>query len=319
MPTDLVPIGQIPGPFTLPKLNTELRKLWTQINALLGRNSQPEILDDLTVRGALTAGSIDADSARIGEKSVSPTTISLDPATSLPETPLIVSNGVGARSDIMGPIDPFIVSVKDDFFSLTSTSGSVGELGWTIVAGSATGTVATTIGHPGIVVQSSGAGPAVGAIRIGGFSVLDLGYMSWVVSPQSVTASAFSFGLTIGNPLGGVGVNQGIFHIFRSGTSPNWETQTRDALGVTTITSTIPVVAGNWYLLEQIYTVGTSSQTIDFYINRQRVSRHTTNIPTGSNTPIVSVAQTTDGTPKDVFLDQFIASGRVPLSTKRWS
>lgn len=71
--------------------------------------------------------------------------------------------------------------------------------------------------------------------------------------------------------------DDGIYFKYNRSVSPNWIVKTaRNAIETGTTTS-VAVVAGNWFKLK--YVVNATATSVDFFINGVLVATHTTNIP----------------------------------------
>lgn len=299
-------------------LNDVLREMQERHFKLSGRTGVAAVRSDLTVAGEVRAeGVVAGSSAILGNVPLTPTDVSLAPTVdpALAPQALVGTTTLDSNFDLLGAASPFTAGVKDEFLGTGSTAGAVGDLGWNLTAGVISSTGA--VGHPGVDTLVSNAGPAVGRIQLRLVCPDDIGYLAGVVSPTSdLTNAAYAFGLSIGNVASGVDNFQGVYWCFSPAKGVNWATVTRDASGITTNSTTVPVVLDNWYLLEIVLSEG----TVDFYINRTRAFRHTTNVPTGSaNAMPVFLSQTTDANAKLLNIDTFVMCGRTPLSVKRWT
>jgi hypothetical protein len=89
--------------------------------------------------------------------------------------------------------------------------------------------------------------------------------------------------------------------------TPNWKCYTRAASGTVTLTTTsIPVVAAQWYKLR--IDVNAAGNSVAFYIDGTLVATHTTNIPaTTTGMLITSLINKTAGTTaRSLLTDYFI-------------
>jgi hypothetical protein len=313
----LTPDGQL----DIAVFNRMFQLVQERVNALEGRSQPSQIRDDLSVLGGVSAtGGVTGASLTLGGTTLTPSDLSLSPLLDpsvAPSEPTFL-NALAARLPALGS-SPFSVLVRDEFFGNGTTSGQIGDLGWSL----SIGTVASggqVLGHPGISVLSSGAGPAVSRIQLRAMDSGDLNYLAAVVQPGTdISACNLGFGVTFSNVAAGLEATQGIYWSYNAATSANWRTVTRDTAGITSNTSDIPVVASAWYLLEIVCDITPSAQVVDFYINRTRAFRHTTNISSADDAIPSWVVQTTDGNTKSGGIDTFILAGRVPLSIARWS
>lgn len=323
---DLSQVLELPltpdGKLDLTNLNTILRQMQERVFALEGRTQPSQIRDDLEVLGDISAtgGLIAAG----GDVSIGPVPLeAIDPSLSPLTDASLAPQALGwtdrvASADLLSPFSPFTFSIKDEFAGQGSTTGIIGEQGWALSGGTVSVGVANQA-HPGFVNLSS-AGPAVARITLQGFFPADLGYAAALLSTDTSTVADtnIAFGFSAGNPAAGVEVVQGAYFSYVEATSPNWRTYTRDGAGVTTNTTDVPVVANSWYLLELVLDITASSQTVDFYINRTRAFRHTTNVLTSSMTPIF-ICQTTAAVTRTIMPAKYILTGKTPLSARVWT
>jgi hypothetical protein len=94
---------------------------------------------------------------------------------------------------------------------------------------------------------------------------------------------------------------------FAGGATPNWKCYTRAASGTVTLTTTsIPVVAAQWYKLR--IDVNAAGNSVTFYIDETLVATHTTNIPaTTTGMLIISLINKTAGTTaRSLLTDYFM-------------
>jgi len=85
--------------------------------------------------------------------------------------------------------------------------------------------------------------------------------------------------------------------------SANWKCVTRVSPTTTTTITTVPVVAGQWYVLKIV--INSLGNSINFFIDNVLVATHTTNIPT-LITPRVAKVKTAGTTNRNSFLDYVI-------------
>jgi hypothetical protein len=303
----------------LTQLNSVLRQMQEQFFKLNGRTGDAAIRSSLSVDGdVVSTGALAGASAVLGTVGLVPTDLSLAPDVeeALAPEDLMTSNEVGAVLPA-GAASPFTAFVVDEFFGPPSAT-MVGDLSWTIVNGTVNALSET--GHPGAVSHGTGVGPLVARITLNPLIAFDIGYLAAVVKAGPDIADVnYAFGVTSGNPNAGVEVVNGIYWSYVPGTSPNWRTLTRSG-GVSTVnTTTVPVVASSWYLLEIVCDITSTAQTVDFYINRTRAFRHTTNVLTSNSVTPILIVQDTIGADKTLSIDKYIFGARAPLTVKRWS
>jgi hypothetical protein len=303
----------------LTQLNSILRQMQEQVNKLNGRTGDSAIRSGLSVAGGVSAsGTLVGGGAILGGVDLTPRNVSQAPTveSALAPVDLYTTNGVGAAVP-SGAASPFTIVVKDEFFGTTSAP-LTGDLGWAITNGTMTPLVEE--GHLGAVNYATGAGPVVARITLNPLLSNDVGYLAAVVrGGTAVDGINYAFGFTTSNPNGGVEVAQGVYWSYLPATSLNWRTITRTA-GVTTANTTdVPVLAENWYLLEIVCAISAESQVVDFYINRTRAARHTTDIPVAATSTPIFICQEIAGANRSLGIDTFILAGKAPLGAKRWT
>lgn len=84
-----------------------------------------------------------------------------------------------------------------------------------------------------------------------------------------------------------------------SAASPNFKCITRNT-AVTSTTTSVPVVASQWYKLKII--INAAATSVGFYIDGVLVATHTTNIPT-SSTPYLALSKTAGTTSRNIYID----------------
>jgi hypothetical protein len=85
--------------------------------------------------------------------------------------------------------------------------------------------------------------------------------------------------------------------------SPNWKCVTRLTSTSTVTTTTVPIVAGEWFVLRIV--VNANASSIEFFINNVSVATHTTNIPT-LITPRIAHIKTAGTTNRNIFADYML-------------
>ncbi len=85
--------------------------------------------------------------------------------------------------------------------------------------------------------------------------------------------------------------------------SPNWKCVTRVGTTATLTTTTVPIVAGQWFVLRIV--VNANASSVEFFINNVSVATHTTNIPT-LITPRAAMAKTVGTTNRNAYLDYML-------------
>ncbi len=85
--------------------------------------------------------------------------------------------------------------------------------------------------------------------------------------------------------------------------SPNWKCVTRLTSTSTVTTTTVPIVAGEWFVLKIV--VNANASSVEFFINNVSVATHTTNIPT-LITPRIAHIKTAGTTNRNIFADYML-------------
>jgi hypothetical protein len=85
--------------------------------------------------------------------------------------------------------------------------------------------------------------------------------------------------------------------------SPNWKCITRVASTVSATITTVPIVAGQWFVLRIV--VNADATSVQFFINNVLVATHTTNIPT-LLTPRIAHVKTAGTTNRNIFVDYML-------------
>jgi hypothetical protein len=211
--------------------------------------------------------------------------------------------------------DQFIAPTVDAAVGGVAAGTQIGQLGWN---GPAAAQVANQTGetaHPGIVRVTSGTATGVSTpLSLGSVILADIGYAAAIVRIPTITAAPFRFGLK--RTVGGAGeAVRGIYFSFLPASSANWRTVTRDGGGITVNTSAVPVVAGNWFLLE-IFRNGAGD--VDFYVNTALVATHSANIEAAEGFPVFEIETTAAGVAKTMDVDFFWMQTIVPLA-QQWT
>lgn len=306
---DIVQTPQIVGELSTPRVNQELRKIWQRLNAQEGRTDSSQVRDDMEVLGEVSAGSLVATSADLGSGALAGESAGIDPTIPADLKPFLTarSDGLGFQIPLEIGGSLFHFSAYDSFISTGTAAGATGVLGW-MVGGA--GTIAPNtadMGHPGILLLDTGPTTTPERISLTSLFPTDIVYLGGVIRVERIVNSDVRLGLMLGNLAGTGEVRQGMYFSFLSGSSPNWRTVTRDASGITVNTSTVPVGLNEWVVLEMVL----APTTIDFFINRQRVFRHTTNILASAAAPAF-VVESTDAVASSASIDTFLMLGTVP-------
>lgn len=317
---DLSQILELPlttdGKVDVTALNTILRQMQERVFALEGRTQPSQIRDDLDVLGTVTAEGLAAPSLAFDPQTV----IALEDVAvdgtlaedilGVPAQALALSDLFGVRRDLFFP-SPFSTLVREEFIGRGTTTGIIGELGWGLLVGTVA-TASASAGHAGVVQLDSGAGAAVGQLFLASATPNTVQYLAGIMRFNAGTGAGSDarFGLLRTPATAGNGARGMYFHA--SAATGFWTTVTRDVTSITANTTAFPIVAGEWVLLEIVLT----TTTVDFYINRRRTFRHTTNIETAVCSPTFAAEAT--GAPAAVLdLDAFVLVGALG-TTPKW-
>jgi len=315
---DLAEILKLPltpdGKIDVTALNTLLREMQERLFALEGRTQSSQIRDDLEVLGDVTATGLTTSSLAMPPAgSMAITEVSVDgPLLSdtlgvLPYALPFLDN-IGVERDLFFP-SPFAVLVREEFLGRGTTTGVIGELGWGLTTGTV-GTVNGLSGHMGVIQLDSGVG-TVAPIFLSTTMPPDVRYLACVAGLNAGTGggSTVRFGLLRTTSTAGAG-SRGMYFYF-SDVNGTWHTVTRDSVSITETNTTVAATAGEFQLLEIVLT----TTTVDFYINRRRTNRHTTNLETGVCSPAI-VAENTAGANTLLDIDTFAMVGALGQAPK---
>jgi hypothetical protein len=311
---DLFQIPQIIGTLTLQKVNLELRRIWQQINYLAGRNAAPEVRDSLTVSGTVTATTLVADAITVGGHDLTVVERGFDSTAQIPADSMNVSGSL-VTTDLLHETSPFTWAIKDEFLGNYNT-GIAGDNTWVAANGSISYPTPVA-NHPGVVQLDNPGGGVVTEMHLSGVWNTDVNYFAAVINPGGGGGSLIRIGLlkTPSSPALG---SEGMYFIRDITTSSNWMTFTQNAVTVTQNISTIPATASSWYLLEIVVNIPTTgTSTVDFYINRDRVFRHSGASITNGDVVFPTIVVETIGGARSCQVDTVIASGVV--RNKIWS
>ena len=190
----------------------------------------------------------------------------------------------------------------DDFISSGITSGTIGELPWTLVtaAGHTVSYFTSTASEAGVIVLGTGTGiSAGGGLHLGNTSnVVGTGLMvmEWRVRfPMlSVAGQRYEAYMGLNNTITATAETAtGIYFAYQEVSSPNFTFKASNANVRTTVNSGVAVVANTWYKLTLV--VNAAGTQVDGYINGNFIGSITTNIPTAALAPVI-ISQKTVGT-----------------------
>jgi hypothetical protein len=112
----------------------------------------------------------------------------------------------------------------------------------------------------------------------------------------------FGFGGNPGNPT----VNGSVLIGYdRANTGDFWVVRNADGGGPTSTTTSVAVVANQWYKLRIV--VNAAATQVDYYIDGTLVATHTTHVPTSANTvaPAFSINKTVGTTSRKIMIDAY--------------
>lgn len=225
------------------------------------------------------------------------------------------------------------VILTDHFVGGNATSGTVGDLGWSVtsVAGDSVpdvdlvGTAATVQGHPGVIQLNTGATtPAAadeGALslpNVDGIVLYDPSdggavddehvYVAAIVRFASVADIEFNFGLFDAAGVAGRGVNS-ISAEFDASADANWQLVVVDGSTATAADTGIAVAVDTWYVLE----IGANEDEVQLFIDGVLVaSTASANIPDDEGLGPVFKVATEAAAEASVLIDAF--QMRVPVA-----
>ncbi len=200
------------------------------------------------------------------------------------------------------------MTLVDDFMGTTTTSGTIGAIGWASLTG-ATGTITipSVAGGPGIVQASTGTTST-------GFQGINLGaslkgapvlMCEWRVrlTNTNVAGDAASCWFGLHNDSHGAEPTTGLYFRYTAADGPNWRAVCNNG-GASTNVNT-PVAADVAFHRFRITSDGAG--VVRFYIDDVLVATITSNIPSTSNRhgPALSVRKTTGTTSFGALIDYF--------------
>jgi hypothetical protein len=211
--------------------------------------------------------------------------------------------------------DQFIAPTVDASEAGVLVGTHIGQLAW---RGPLYAQVTDLVGeaaHPGIVNVASDV--AVGSstpVHLGSVVMADIYQTTAIVRIPDVSDAGFRFGLL--RTLGGTGnASEGNYFAYLASASPNWLAVTRDGGGITATDTGVPVVAGDWYLLELYENDNTPGQK-DFYINGALGASNSTNVEVRDGLPAYEIETEDVGVAKTVDVDLFWMTTIAPLGAQ---
>jgi hypothetical protein len=186
------------------------------------------------------------------------------------------------------------VVLFDDFISSGITSGTIGELPWTLVAatGHTVSYAASTVNEQGVIVLGPGTGIAAGGgLHLGNTSTVIGGgvqVMEWRVRfPTLSTATQeYEFYCGLSNTITTTAeITNGIYFAYQRASNVNWTLKTA-ATTRTTVASATAVTANTWYKLTLV--INAAGTQVDGYVNGVFIGTSiTTTIPTVAMSPVI--------------------------------
>jgi hypothetical protein len=220
-------------------------------------------------------------------------------------------------------ITPEKIVLYDDFISTGITSGTIGELPWTLItaAGHTPSYATSTVNERGVFVLGTGTGTAAGGgIHLGQTSnVLGGGVqvLNWRIRPLTLSTATQEYELYVGL-LGTVNVTaeptSGLYFSYqRATTGVNWQFKSAQTTR-TTVNTGIAITANTWYNMTAI--VNAAGTQVDAYINGVFIGTSiTTTLPTTAMSP-ASIAFKTVGATNITYQADFCYY-QINLSTVR--
>ena len=177
------------------------------------------------------------------------------------------------------------IAINDDFINSGTTSGAIGQLGWTVVTGT-TAMQASTGSSRGVVrLSSSIANNGTGALHLGLNNFLTTGgaivFETRVQFPTlgGATAAGYTARFGLGDTTGNADQANGIYFEYAgivAGTV-NWSLKTASANTRTTTATSVAVAATTYYKLAWV--LNAAGTSVGFYINGTYINSIATNIP----------------------------------------
>jgi len=180
------------------------------------------------------------------------------------------------------------IQLFDDFMSSRTTSGAIGNMGWTLVTGTTTVQASTGIKRGVVRVNSTAANNGTVAIHLGLNNILTTNgiivYEAYVSIPVlgGTLANARTSRFGIGDTTGNADQANGIYFEY-AGTAAgtiNWSLKTASASTRTTVNSGVAVAAATFYKLS--FVLNSVGNSVGFYIDNVHCGTITTNIPTAA-------------------------------------
>ncbi len=202
------------------------------------------------------------------------------------------------------------IFIQDEFLSGNATTGSVGNLGWTLPAGTVTRAAAAVANHNGHILLDTGAGAGTFArLNTGDNLQLSATYnptIVWIVkATQTNTNTQMMIGAS--SDLGSLTPANGIY-FQKLAADTNWFAVTRAT--TETRTDTGVAVSTNWVNMKIV----ASATSVAFYIDDVLVATNVATIPSGAALahfgPGVVIANV-DAASKTLDIDYFQMTAQV--------
>lgn len=222
-------------------------------------------------------------------------------------------NAQASNYDVMGDMSRHYV-VKEDFFNSLTTTGNIGQYGWTLGANGAgavvsNGTANGVANRPGIISLATGT-TATGrtAIHLGLDSIILSGGMNAVFAfslPVLSTAlEEYVFRIGFGDNISGDFTDGAYFEYART-VSANWQYCTASN-GVRTKTASSAVVNTGWNYFK--IQVNPNASSVEFFLNGVNIGTLSTNIPTASGRtvgPHIHIIKSVGTTSRQADIDYY--------------
>jgi hypothetical protein len=187
------------------------------------------------------------------------------------------------------------IQIIDDFISAGTTTGAIGQMGWTLSTGTATLQASTGSTRGIFRLNSTTANNGTGAIQLGVNHFLNTGgcivYEARVqfAALGGAAAAGYTARFGLGDIVANADQTNGIYFEY-AGTAAgtiNWSLKTASASTRTTTSTAVAVAATTFYKLTWV--LNSAGTSVGFYINNNFIANIATNIPTAAIGPIVQI------------------------------
>lgn len=195
---------------------------------------------------------------------------------------------------------------------LAPTTALINTFASTVSGTSAAITIVTgSLGHPGVIQQSTGTTGAGRTSTVSHAACILFGAGTYVFESEvrlpllSSAAQRYTFYVGFGDVSAAGDMTNGAYFQYVDSASTFWQIKTASASTRTTTTTNVTVVAGTWYKLRIVVT---DTAEADFYINDALVGTITTNIPAivGRETGLIVKIEKSVGTTASTSLIDYI-------------